>query len=183
MQPYLRSLYKALITTAYFGLFRVGELTATFSNHAVRAKDVHLGANKKKMLFVLHTSKTHGKESKPQKIKISSRAVGSESNLGLNGEVFCPYQLLHQYLACRGGYAMVNEQFFVFSDLSPVAANHFCHTLSLMLKIAGYDYGNYGTHSLHARRSLDLLKYRLSVENIKQLGRWRSNTVFKYLKN
>ena len=56
--------------TAYYGLFRIGELT--FSEHAVRAKDVHVGTNKKKMLFVLHSSKTHDKGSKPQLIKVTS---------------------------------------------------------------------------------------------------------------
>ena len=47
----------ALFATAYYGLFRVGEITD--SQHAVKACDVHIGVNKRKLLFILRTSKTH----------------------------------------------------------------------------------------------------------------------------
>ena len=50
-QPYLVVMYQALFSTAYFGLFRVGELTN--GDHPVKACDVHLARNKKKILFVL----------------------------------------------------------------------------------------------------------------------------------
>ena len=49
-QPYLECLYKALFTVAYFGLFRVGELTK--GSYPVLAKDVHITTNKKKILFI-----------------------------------------------------------------------------------------------------------------------------------
>ena len=69
-QPYLLSMYRALYTTAYFDLFRVGELTS--GTHPVLARDVHVGENKQKLMFILCTSKTHGKDNKPQIIKITS---------------------------------------------------------------------------------------------------------------
>ena len=68
-QPYLQVLYKAMFSTAYFGLFRIGEITQ--SPHVLKAIDVHTGVNKK-MMFVLHSSKTHNKGMKPQIIKITS---------------------------------------------------------------------------------------------------------------
>lgn len=46
-QPYLSAPYKALYSMAYFGLFRVGELTQ--STHVVKAKDAHVGINKNKL--------------------------------------------------------------------------------------------------------------------------------------
>ena len=55
-QPYLRSLFMMLFSTAYFGLFRVGELAT--GDHPVLARDVHISYNKRKILFVLRTSKT-----------------------------------------------------------------------------------------------------------------------------
>ena len=73
-QSYLLVLYKALFVTAYFGLFRIGELTQ--SAHVVLAKDVHIGTNKKKLLFVLRSSKTHGEDSRPQTVRIC--AVGND---------------------------------------------------------------------------------------------------------
>ena len=73
-QPYLVTLYKALFMTAYFGLFRVRELTYTDSKHMLKAKDVHIGKKKKKMMFVLRTSKTHWHDQKPQVIKSSEKS-------------------------------------------------------------------------------------------------------------
>ena len=58
-QPFLSLLYRTLFTVAYFGLFRVGELTQ--GSHPVLAKDVHISFNKKKLLFILHSSKTQKK--------------------------------------------------------------------------------------------------------------------------
>ena len=64
-QPYLSWLYQVIFITGYYGLFRVSELMKTLSGHQVRAKDVHIGKNKNKLLFVLHTSKMHTKGMKP----------------------------------------------------------------------------------------------------------------------
>ena len=50
-QPFLSAMYSALFSTAYFGLFRVGELTR--SPHVVRATDVKIATNKNKIMFVL----------------------------------------------------------------------------------------------------------------------------------
>ena len=69
-QPYLDILYRAIFITAYYGLFRVGELA--LGPHTILAKDVHIGQNKDKILFVLHSSKTHGKGDKPQMVKIEA---------------------------------------------------------------------------------------------------------------
>ena len=52
-QPYLKSLYKAIFSIMYYGLMRICEVTVTSSNHTVRAKDLHIGRNKDKILIVL----------------------------------------------------------------------------------------------------------------------------------
>ena len=75
-QPYLVTLYKAWFLTTYYGLFRVGELTN--GNHFVRASNVHIGINKNKILFILHSSKTHDIWNHPQKIKIKAIAGSQE---------------------------------------------------------------------------------------------------------
>ena len=54
--------------------------------------------------------------------------------------------------------------------------------LKLMKDKCGLDSRLYNTHSLRTGCALDLLKLGLSVETIKKLGRWKSNTVFMYLK-
>ena len=106
-QPYLKVLYRAVLSTMYFGLFRIGEVTQ--SSHVIKARDVHIGLNKKKLMLVLHSSKTHGRGSKPQIIKISS--IQKE---GRKADKFCPFKLLQDYVHIRKSFKSENEQFFIF---------------------------------------------------------------------
>ena len=69
-QYFLKILFQALFSIAYYGLFRIGELVQ--GDHTVKACDVHVAQNKDKVLFLLHSSKTHDESSRPQKIKISA---------------------------------------------------------------------------------------------------------------
>ena len=97
-QPYLALLYRTLFITAYFGLFRISELTDSSSSHAVKAADVQIGFNKKKFMFILRSSKTHGEDSKPQIVKISSTVrTGGKINKPGKSRFTCPYLLLRDY--------------------------------------------------------------------------------------
>ena len=69
-QIYLSKLYSAILATAYYGLLRISEIVT--GTHPILAPDVHVGINKKKVLLVLRTSKTHWKNKKPQLIRINS---------------------------------------------------------------------------------------------------------------
>ena len=105
-QPYLSILYKTLFSLSYHGLLRIGE--ATLGNHVIKAKNVHIGTNKNKILLVLYSSKTHGMESRPQKIKIEALEETSNNTTPL----FCPFTLTRQYIKVRGNYRKDNDQFF-----------------------------------------------------------------------
>ena len=174
-QLYLETLYKAMFLLGYHGLFRVGELTK--GDHVIKAADVHIAGNKEKILIVLHTSKTHGWDSYPQEIKISG--TSNTKNL-----LFCPFKASREYLAIRGNYRTTNEQFFVFSDQSPVAPQHFRAVLKTTLKNVNLNPTLYNCHSLRIGATTDMvLKYNKSIFQAKLAGRWRSNAVFKYIKN
>ena len=56
-QCYLNALHKAVISSAYYGLLRIGEIA--MGPHCVLARNVHVGVNKNKILFILLSSKTH----------------------------------------------------------------------------------------------------------------------------
>ena len=86
-QCYIAHLYVALFSTAYYGLFKVGELME--SDHVVKVRDVHIGENKNKILFILRSSKTHGEDSFPQSVKISK----------IQQLALCPFKLLRTYLS------------------------------------------------------------------------------------
>ena len=177
-QCYLAHLYTALFSTAYFGLFRVGELAD--SQHSIKACDVHIGENKNKILFILHSSKTHNKGDNPQQIKNTSSPTSHQSKKCTVH--FCPYDIIRRYLGCRKGYLNDVENFFVFRDRAPVPINNFNNTLKKIVELSSFDNMYYSSHSFRAGRSVDLMKIGLSVETIKKMGRWKSNAVYAYLK-
>ena len=90
-QTYLATLYLAMFSTYYYGLFRIGELVS--GPHTILAHDTHIGMNKKKIMFLLRTSKTHWDDEVPQSVKISSSNRSKRSKL-----TYCPYELLRNYL-------------------------------------------------------------------------------------
>ena len=148
-QPYLGCLFQTLFSTVYFGLLRVNEMTK--NAHPILAKDVHIGANKKKFLLVLRTSKTHGLGSAPQIVKISAKPMDyrrlTQNTVNLLKPP-CPYTMLKKYAGWRGPYVNDVEPFFIFRDRSPVSAQQVSSYLKLMIHKCGFDDKLYGTHSL-----------------------------------
>ena len=178
-QFYLQTLYKALLCLAYYGLMRIGELT--FGPHAVKACNIHIGTNKDKILIVLYTSKTHGVYSYPQKIKIT--AVKPKTTTKLHTNLICPFDTVRNYLRIRGGYFDDEENFFVFRDKSPVQAGQVRSILKTCLEKLNLNPSLYNTHSFRSGRTVDLWKYNnYTIDQLKQVGRWSSNAVYKYLK-
>ena len=181
-QPYLSLLFQTIFITAYFGLFRISELTHTDSGHAVCTKDVQVGTNKSKFMFILRSSKTHDRSSRPQIVKIAGKKNNKDVGQGQQLKLLCPYKLLRKYSKARKPCGLDHEQFFVHSDGSPVTAAQVRVCLKESLKEAGFNSALYSFHSIRAGRAGDLLKLGLSVETIKKIGRWRSNAIFKYLR-
>ena len=174
-QPYLNITYRALFSIAYYGLMCIGELTA--SQHSLKAKDMHIASNKNKILVILHSSKMHGKESLPQKIKISDKC-----HLKMKKRFFCPFSAVRTYLDICGSYISDTEQLFVLTDKSPITADMARNILRKLLINVNLDPAVYSFHSFRIGRAGDLLKAGKSVEEIKRIGRWKSNAVYKYFK-
>ena len=158
--------------------------------HPVLARDIKIADNKKKLKFILRTSKTHWTNSKPQIIKINSTDFGNYHNsLHPNNAVikqeekYCPYMMLQRYLKIRGGFNAVDEPFFIFKDKSPVTPEQARNVLKKVLSLAGFQAECYNFQSLRAGQSCDLHSYGLSIESLKSIGRWRSNVVYTYLLN
>ena len=164
-QSYLNILYQAMLATAYYGLFRVGEIA--LSPHVIQARDVHLGENKEKLLFILRSSKTHS--GALQSVKICTTKLKGERT-GLNKYGFCPYQLLKEYLRARLKYKENTEPFFVYRDRTPVTPNAINKVLKDILKHCGINPKNFSMHGMRAGRAGDLLKSGVSVKTIKKLG-------------
>ena len=175
-QPHLECLYKAILIIMYYGMMRIGEVTS--GTHTVKAKDIHIGRNKNKIMLVLYSSKTHGKESLPQKIKIAEK---TEAPVGKF--FFCLFELIWEYADQRGNFDDEFEQFFIFPSGVPVKPSHVHTVLRNLLAEIGLDPLLYNTHSLHAGHAVDMFKSnKFTLEEIKSKGRWKSSVVYKYLR-
>ena len=180
-QIYLQKLYKAMLMASYCGLLRAGEVAQ--GPHVLKAKDVFIGKNKKKFLFILWTSKTHDRGSKPQMIKISATKNADMHEPMSNNP--CPFEILNNFIDIRPERdpQNQNEQFFCFADKSPVTPDHFRKVLKESIKRCKLNPDLYNLHSLRIGRCRDLYDLGLSVETIKKIGRWKSNAVFLYLRS
>ena len=181
-QPYLHIMYKCLFILAYYGLFRIGELT--LSQHSIKARNISLATNKDKLLITLFTSKTHNKESRSQKIKISAiEASSCNVKVKYKNRFFCPFKTVHSYIKARGSYFQTDdENFFIFRDRSPVKPEHAGRVLRSVLTANGLDTKLFNFHSLRMGRATELIQLGYSIEIVKRLGRWKSNAVYKYIK-
>ena len=126
------------------------------------------------MLLVLYTSKTHRKGSRPQRIRIRGDDAANSN--------YSPYEYLDRYMTKRGGYRSVSEPLFIFADGRAVKPSHFRQVLREILAIMNLDSKLYDTHSFRIGRAMDLMKKGKSIKEIKHLGRWKSNAVYRYLK-
>ena len=125
-QPFLKILYQTILSMGYYGMFRISELVRG-CEHFMRAHNVNVAHNREKILVILYTSKTNGKESRSQKIKITSNSQSldmSKNSICKGNRFFCPFTLVREYMRHRGGYVSEEEPFFIFSDGSPVWDHH-----------------------------------------------------------
>ena len=187
-------LYKTVFIIGYYGLLRIGEMAAEPGphnmNHAIKAKDVHIGQNKQKILLVVYSSKTHGKESRSQKIKIESTDREKtrvndkgKGSVKLRKRHFCPFTLLRQYFTFRGPWNDLDEQLFVFRHGIPLMPTRIRKTFKSIISNLGLDASCYDIHLLRVGRRTDLIKSGMTVEEVQRIGRWKSNAIYKYIKD
>ena len=172
-------MYKALFALGYYGLMRVGKLTE--SPHTVKAANIHMATNKKKILIMLYSSKTHGMCDRPQTISITSNVQESYFRVKHN---FCPFLVLQTYIQVRDKYYDTEaDQLFVFSNGDPVKPNHAREVLRTALCTLGLNETLYDMHSLRIGCTTDMAKFKYSLEELRKAGRWRSNVVLKYIRH
>ena len=174
----MKRLYKTAIITGYYGLFRVGELTT--GSDPILVENIYIGNNKWKIQIVLKSSKTHSETSAPQIVQLA----GIEKfNLDLqNNFNYCPCKVVPEYIKVRKTSGGKTGPLFIFQDGRPVSPENLGLVLQRAIKTCGLDETVYGCHSLRSGRALDLMKIGFSVETIKLIGRWKSNAVYKYIR-
>ena len=192
-QPYLEAMYISAFLLQYYGLLRIGEIVK--SPHTIQAANVHESRNTSKLLIILYTSKTHGLDSQPQQIKIFGKG-----NIEINTKYarhtsyilkkeelgkFCPVEWTKRYIHLRGPRSLTSndDPLFRLSDKSPLNSTMLRNLLRQIINELNLEGSLYDTHSFRIGRATDLFKSGVTIDNIKQLGRWKSNAVYKYLRN
>lgn len=161
-QPYLASLYKAIFVSAYYGLMRISELVG---RHAVNTEDVHISktSSKAKVKYVLRLSKTHTKGKRPQIVDI-------HPDYQVLGTKFCPVSIISEFSKLRPPREVFGENYFVFSDGSPVTEHQVRAVLRQCIKTLNLPWKSFNFHGYRAGRATDLFKWNFSIDWIRRLA-------------
>ena len=107
-----------------------------------------MGLNKPKILIILYSSKTHGRESKPQKVKI--QAVDEDEYLKKKNKHFCPFGYLRRYIELRGAFDSLSEPLFLYKQKVRILPSQIRRTLKTAISRLGINASLYDFHSLRA---------------------------------
>lgn len=165
--------YQTMFLVAFYGFFRVGELTAKGANlkPLLQIQDLHFHF---KQNFV--TSATivikdfkHNTNRRPFSVFLE-RAEGTE---------LCPVSYLYRYSSIRGSSP---GPLFCFADGSPVKTGQFTQQLQQALTFCGLDSAKYKSHSFRIGAASWAAERGLSDAQIRHLGRWKSDAFKLYIR-
>ena len=161
--PYEASLYAAVLSVGFFGLSCPGEMV--LSEHALLATNMYISSTK--VVCLLPTSKAH-KGPFPQSVYLYKQP-----------NVACQVTAFVQYAKVRppkGG------QFFIKVDGNPINRGDLDNILHRLSELLHLPHQHFKSHSLRIGRSSHLHLSGVPVQKIKEIGRWSSNVLKKYIK-
>lgn len=166
--PYEATLFHALFTLAYFGLFRVGELVSTNATSKSGLLVDDLRIERKTVSLVLRGYKTNQKRT-PLTIKLPAEEE----------QAICPVLGSRKYVQNR---VKSPGHLFCHANGTEVTRQQFASVLAKCLQKTVHAGGHYRTHSFRIGRATDLAALGMPNERIMQLGRWRSDCFRRYIR-
>lgn len=167
---YETALFQAVFCVAFFGLFRIGELAATFQNgcRPIQFSDVICNDKDKLITLLLRSSKTnqHGPPS-PIRIKCIKRAL------------VCPVCQLHKFMARRPS---TGGMLFCHANGKELTCYQFAAVLKKCINQLPDHPGHIRSHSFRIGGATYFASLGYSEEQIKSLGRWRSDVYKRYIR-
>ena len=166
--PYLRTLFKAMYTVSFFALMRVGEITSNADKSvALNLDQIQFRDNH--VLINIRRFKHNAKRQPFELVLIKQRNV-----------TICPVQALRDYLTIRGYH---DGPLFCLPNLEPVSRDLFTKYLKLNLSFCGLNTDLYKSHSFRIGGATYYAELGLSDEQIRLIGRWKSNAFKKYIRS
>lgn len=170
-QDYLFHFYRAIFLTAYYGMFRIGELAD--SPHSLKSEDVKMSSNKNKFLLILRSSKTHSKGDFPHTVSVPQVVDVEEDD-----DLYNPFKAIRDYRLRRPA----GHNFFLFQDGTPIKTYQLRKVFNQAIAKANLDREILDFHSFRVGRASDLLASAVPFHLVKKWGNWKSNSILKYFK-
>jgi site-specific recombinase XerD len=159
------ALFRCMFQIAFAAMLRIGEITSgNQSNHNIQLQNVSLSADTLSLTLL-----TFKHSIKP--ITLVLRAA--------QGNLLCPVQAARTYLDMRGDK---HVYFFVHADGTPISKATFRKRLNDCLLYVGISSDSINTHSFRIGGATHLANCGYSDDEIRRLGRWRSNALASYIR-
>ena len=165
---YHKVLLRAMFTCAFFGLFRVGEITSDGKNIVCLDISQCLVFDDKMILKIIHFK--HNVSQRPVLITIKKQSDPS----------VCPVTAMKQYLIMRG---TKEGPLFCFLNGKAVTRKFFSQKLNYCLVFCGFDTKVYKCHSFRIGGASYFCSLGYSDSQLRALGRWNSNAFLLYIRN
>ena len=171
---YRRSLFGAMFMTAFYGFFRIGELSCASKkqvdtvlqfDHVTFLKQ----SSRVTAVKIVITKFKHNTNNRPFVITIESEP----------SETFCPVQTLLDYIKLRGHQ---KGPLFACADGEAISTNDFNLELRRALTFCGLDCSRYKSHSFRIGAACHASEKGFSDSHIRALGRWRSDAFRTYIR-
>jgi hypothetical protein len=91
----------------------------------------------------------------------------------------CPFQNIKLFFKMR---PKIKGPLFIHLNYIVVTRFHICSIIKSALRIAGYNPGQYNTHSFRIGAATTAIMLGKTDDQIKQMGRWKSNTFQTYIR-
>lgn len=169
-----RTTLSAMFLVAFYGFFRVGELTTKSrdsSSHVIQYSNVSFRTNSADIcgVKITLTRFKHNTNNRPHDI-----IIDREDSLP-----FCPVKSLLAYLRLRGHS---NGPLFCTFDGRPITTRYFNSELRRCLIFCGLDTSRYKSHSFRIGAACLAAEQGCSDAQIRALGRWQSDAFKVYIR-
>ena len=170
-----RTLFSAMFLTAFYGLFRIGELSTKSTRLAcsvVQYRDLQILSREGDPCTakITITDYKHNSDHRPFDILITRDDTVT----------FCPVKILLKYCKIRGNRP---GPLFCNSDQTPITTSQFNTELQRCLQYCGLDISRYKTHSFRIGGACHAADKGFSDAQIRALGRWKSDAFKVYLRS
>ena len=163
-----RILLAAMFSVAFFGLFRIGELTTSVHGETlINIGDLNYTSDH---FTILIRKYKHSKNTGSVAIPLFRH----------DNQVICPVTNMLRYLDIRG-YSP--GPLFRFSSGSQTSRSFFVKYLNLGVRFIGLQSSLYHSHSFRIGGASYLAELGLSDSQIRERGRWDSDAFKKYIRN